>query len=129
VSDGWDDLERRAQESAESGGVPADWGRKVDLEVGERFRGRHRGREEGGKSGAFLYWDIDAQERYIWSCASLEREYARENPAVGDDVAISRAENYRTQYDEPNGEPTGLSYGVATRKNESELPGQDDLPF
>ena len=133
--DEWDELEARAQESAESGGVPANWGRRIDLEVGESFRGRDRGGyEEGGKSGAFLLWDSDGEERFIWSCASLKREYERESPSIGGDVVISRAENYHSQYDDP-GEATGLSFGVASRENKSELPGggqpdgDDEPPF
>jgi hypothetical protein len=123
--DGWDELERRAQESAESGGVPAGWGSKIDLDVGDTFRGRHRGHEEGGKSGGWLAWDADGEPRYIWGCASLDREYDREQPNVGDDVAIVRSENYRTRFDDPDDDPTGLSYGVATRENKSPLPESD----
>jgi hypothetical protein len=130
TSDGWDELERRSQESAEGGGVPAGWGSRVDLGVGESFRGRYRGREAGGKSGAFLLWDAHGQEMFIWSCASLEREFERENPNVGDDVVISRAENYRTRYDGDGDAPSGLSYGVAARENDSDLPsGDSEFPF
>jgi hypothetical protein len=136
MSDGWDELEQRARTSAESGGTPAEWGLRIDLEVGETFRGRDRGGwVEGGKSGAYLLWDLDGVERFIWSCASLAREYDRELPSLGADVVISRSENYRTKYDDEDGEPTGLSYGVATRANDSPLPGAEDgqdvepLPF
>jgi len=136
VTDSWDELERRAQESAEGGGVPPGWGSRIDLDVGETFRGRHRGYEAGGKSGAYLLWDtVDGAECYVWSCASLDREYGRESPSAGDDVAISRAMNYRTRFDDPDEDPTGLSYGVAARENRSPLPGSAeavddlDLPF
>jgi hypothetical protein len=118
----WDELDARAKKSAESGGVPEHWGVRADVEVGEQARGRHRGHEEGGKSGAYLLW-IDGDERYIWGCTSLDREYDREKPNIGDDVVIAREANYRTQYDGPNDEPTGKSYGVATRENKSPLPG------
>jgi hypothetical protein len=133
---GWDDLVARAQQSADSGGTPEEWGLRIDLEPGETFRGRHRGYEDGGKSGAYLAWDEEGAERFIWSCASLVREYDRERPEVGADVAIVRTENYRTQYDDPTDEPSGKSYGVATRENKSPLPGSssqpaggDDIPF
>jgi hypothetical protein len=128
VSD-WDDLIERARENAESGGgAPPEWGERIALDIDEAIRGRHRGHEEGGKSGAYLLWDTDEEARYIWGCASLDREYDREQPAVGDDVVIARKENYRTQYDAPDDDPSGLSYGVATRKNEGPLPGHE-LPF
>jgi hypothetical protein len=130
TAEGWDELERRSQESAEGGGVPAGWGSRVALDIGESFRGRYRGREDGGKSGGFLLWDGDGQEVFVWSCASLEREFEREKPNVGDDVVISRAENYRTRYDGEADHPSGLSYGVATRENKSDLPSRDSgYPF
>jgi hypothetical protein len=133
---GWDELEQRARESADSGGTPAEWGKKIDLEVGETFRGLHRGYEEGGKSGAYLAWDEDGEPRFIWSCASLQREYDRENPSVGDDVAIVRAENYRTRFDDDLDDPSGKSFGVAAGENRSPVPGagtppsdDDEAPF
>jgi hypothetical protein len=139
TTDGWDELVERAKGSAQGGGTPAEWGTKIDLEVGETFRGRHRGHEEGGKSGAYLAWDTEQQERFIWACAALDREYDRERPGLGDDVAIAREGNYRTRFDDPGDEPTGLSYGVATRTNSEPLPelatdasepaGPDDIPF
>jgi hypothetical protein len=128
--DGWDELIERAKESAQGGGVPANWGSKVELEPGDTFRGRHRGHEEGGKSGAYLFWDTDQEERFIWGCASLDREYEREQPSLGADVVVVREENYRTRFDDPEDEPSGLSYGVATRENNEPVPGSDqDAPF
>ena len=132
AAEGYDELVARANQSAQSGGTPPHWGRKVELEVGETFCGRHRGEEAGGKSGAKLLWDLDGHEVFIWTNTALDREYMREQPSVGDSIAISRAENYRTKFDDADGEPSGLSFGVAVGKNDAPLPGaEDDLgePF
>jgi hypothetical protein len=111
--DGWDELEQRAQQSADSGGTPPEWGKKVDLEVGETFRGRHRdGYQEGGRSGALL-WDEDGEPRFIWANASLRRDYDREEPNLGDDVAIENGEL-------PH--PARRGHGRAVGE---ELPGRD----
>jgi hypothetical protein len=131
MSGDWDELERRAHESATGGGgAPAEWGAQVVVEVGETFRGRVRHADwvEGGRSGGFLVWDGSGNDRYIWSCTSLRREWGREKPSVGDDLVVSRGPNYRSRFDDTEDAPSGLSYGVATRENRLPLPAEEPDP-
>jgi hypothetical protein len=128
MSVSWDELERRAQGTASGVAVPDEWGSPIVLEVGELFRCRFRGFGEGGQSGAYLFWDMSGELRFIWSNASLRREIDREKPTIGDDVVLARSENYRTQYQGPDEEPAGYSFGVATRRNDSPVPATPAEP-
>lgn len=123
-----DDLRRRAAASAKGGAAPAEWGDEVRLEVGDFFEGRFRGHAEGGKSGAWLFWDAAGQLVFLWGCARLDSGFEREQPNVGDSVAVFRDENYKTRYDD-EGEASGLGYGVATRPCSDPLPDADGIPF
>ena len=106
-----DDLIARAQANSEGVVVPEEWGRLIEVEVGEHFAGRHRGHDDGGKSGAWLAWDEDDEPRFSsWGSYRLDREYERESPTLGDTVVIYRNENYETSYDRAEGrEATGGS--------------------
>jgi hypothetical protein len=119
-----DDLLRRARQSAESSGVPGSAGELIELELGEGFSGRHRGREPEwgmGQYGAWLAWDDDGEPRFIWGCYRLNEEYEREQPAIGDRVGIHRGANYKTRFDD-DGEASGLNYGLATQACDEPLP-------
>jgi hypothetical protein len=124
---GWDELAARAIEAAESGRVPASWGERIDVPAGGVFRGRYREHDDGGNSGAYLLWDEDGRECFLYGCVSLDREMKREHPDVGHRVVISRGENYKTKFD-AEGEATGRNYGVAAEPSDEPLPG-DELPF
>jgi hypothetical protein len=127
VNGGWDELTARAQEAAESGGTPDSWGDRIDIPVGGVFRGRYRGHDDGGRSGAHLLWDEDGRECFVYGKVSLDREMEREQPGIGYRVVISRGENYKSQYDE-DGEATGLNYGVAAEASDEPVPG-DELAY
>lgn len=118
------DLHVRAKSAAESsGGVVAEfWGELIEIEVGGDFSGRYRGHDEGGRSGAHLFWDDEGEERFIWGSYRLDQEFEREQPAVGAQVVIYRSSNYKTRFDK-EGEATGLSYGIATEPSADPLPG------
>jgi hypothetical protein len=131
----WDELLDEAREAAESGGVPASAGELIEIGPGEAFTGRHRGQEpEWGKSGAYLAWDDDDEPRFLWGCYSLDREFKREQPAVGARIAIWRGPNYKSRYDD-EGEATGLRYGLACEPCPDPLPeggapeADDAVPF
>jgi hypothetical protein len=129
MSDDFDDLIARAQDNAERGGVPADAGELLEIEIGETFTGRHRGHEpDWGKSGARLGWDDAGEPVFIWDCYSLTEEYEREQPNLGDRIAIHRRPNYKTQFD-AEGDARGRKYGLACEPCDEPLPGQDGIPF
>jgi hypothetical protein len=119
-----DDLVGQARDAAHRAGVPEDWGEVIEISVGDHFIGRHRGFGEGGRSGAWLYWDESGDERFLWNCYRLEQEYKREDPSLGDTIVVFRDENYHSQYDD-DGDATGLSYGIAKELNEAPVPGAD----
>jgi hypothetical protein len=126
----------RAKESSEGAVVPAEWGEVVELEedCGEFF-GRYRGTaaDSAFKSAVILLWDEDNAERFIWTCARLDKELERVSPAIGATIAIFRGPNYESKHDKAEGrEPTGLGYGVACESNDAPIPGadaDDGIPF
>jgi hypothetical protein len=113
-------LEERAKQAAESGAIPASWGESIEIEVGDSFRGRFRGHDDGGRSGAWLFWDTAGDERFLWGSYRLDREFERESVPIGAKVVVYRAENYSSQYDD-EGEATGLSYGIAWEESSDPL--------
>jgi hypothetical protein len=137
-----DDLRRRAAENAKGGGAaPAEWGHELKVEIGGFFEGRFRGHEEGGKSGGWLFWDVDGAPCFLWGCSRLDSGFERERASIGDTVVVYRDENYKTGYEEDDEEPRGLGYGVAVETNTDPLPDaeaptadaspavDDDIPF
>jgi hypothetical protein len=130
ASAGRGDLIGRARAASEGGAVPEEWGELIELEVGDHFVGRHRGHDDGGKSGAWLAWDEDGAERFVRGCYRLDQEYAKAEPTIGDDIAIFRGPNYKTRFDDDGG-ASGLGYGLAVERNDAPLPeaSDDGIPF
>ena len=130
----FDDLIDRAKASSEGFVVPDGWGEVVELEEGGGvFVGRFRGQEEDSRGEPiYLFWDTQGEPRFFWSSYRFKQGMERENPSVGDTVAIVRDANYETRYDDP-GEATGLAYGVASESNKEPLPGttttDSGIPF
>jgi hypothetical protein len=134
MSDGLLDL---ARERAESSPIPADWGYRLVLEVGESFQGRWRGEVEdpdnvddrGKPRRVFLLWDGDGEPAFVRSYSSLARQVDQFRPAVGDRFVIVRSADYTTQ------RGAGHSYGFACEKCAEPLPGTAsgessvELPF
>jgi hypothetical protein len=118
------DLIARAQRSAAGAEVPVEWGELIEIAVGGHFLGRHRGHGDGGRSGAWLAWDVAGNKRFIWGNYRLDQEYAREGPAIGDTVAIVRGPNYKTRFDD-DGEASGLGFGLAIEPSSAPLPADE----
>jgi len=135
-----DDLIARAKAASEGYVVPETWGKVVEIEEGASFIGRFRGQEEDARGEPiFLFWDEDDEPRFFWSSYRLRQGMEREQPKIGDTVAVFRDENYTTRYDD-EGEASGLAYGVAVDENNSPLPettsstadepaADDDIPY
>jgi hypothetical protein len=122
VNGGRDDLRARAQADAQGFVVPDSWGEAIELEPGESFVGRFRGRERDSRGHpTYLFWSEAGELCFFWSAYRLEQGMRRERPAVGATVCIVRDTNYATRFDDP-GEPTGKSYGVASEPNNEPLP-------
>jgi hypothetical protein len=129
---GGDDLLARAKAHSESAGAAdPSWGEAIELEEdGGTFVGRFRGQAEDARGKPiYLYWDEDAEPRFMWHRYRLEQEMLRVKPAVGDRVALYRGPDYPTK----DGN-FGHAIGVETEPCADPLPADvadddDGFPF
>jgi hypothetical protein len=132
VSGGSDDLLSRAKADAGGFTVPDHWGEVVELEPGESFVGRFRGREKDSRGNpVYLAWNADDARVFFWPAYRLDQGMQRERPAVGATICVVRDSNYATKFDSPD-EPTGKAIGVASEPNDAPLPespAKSEYPF
>jgi hypothetical protein len=120
-------------------GDGGDLGDRVELEPGEHFAGRFRGEatmhtKDGDSFPVIALWDAAGNLRFHYRNAALVEELVECDPAIGDELAIVRGEDYAF---EVNGDPrTKHRYAVRTRPSANPLPGggeeppgEDDVPF
>ena len=133
-----DDLIARAQADSEGVVVPEEWGRLIEVEVGEHFAGpspRPRRRRQVGRVAGLGR----GRRAPVHLALLVDREYERESPTLGDTVVRSptatRTTRPRTIAPKAGRRP-GLGYGLATEPNDARLPevdaepeSDDDLPF
>ena len=121
----WDDLIARAKQAA-GGGTHDDWGDRVDgLEVtDDLFQGSYRGEVEdeaydGHGRRIHLLWDSAGEECWVRGKWSLNAEFDRVQPKVGDTVVIYVGDAW-----EGKSGVAGFYFGLESEPNAAPLPGQ-----
>jgi hypothetical protein len=102
------------------------------LEPGESFLGRYRGEDTDSRGNSIpLFWDEAGEPCFFWSAYRLSQAMEREQPAIGATCCVVREDNFKTRFDLDD-EPTGKSYGVASKPNDDPLPespAKSEAPF
>jgi hypothetical protein len=121
----------RLRELEELGAEGDELGDRVEIAVGDFFKGRVRGEatmrtKEGEEITVLALWDEQGSKRFHYLNAALVAELDAVKPEVGDTIVIARGED--RQFETKDGElRTMKRFAISTRSNPDPLPGNDQL--
>jgi hypothetical protein len=116
----------RLRELEEQDSEGGELGDRVELAVGDYFRGRFRGEatmvnKEGERIAVVALWDVDGRLRFHYRNAGLVAELDASRPDVGDEIVIVRGEDVEF---EAQGEQRRMHrYAVRVKSSTEPLPG------